>query len=124
MANIFEDPAIIVAIGALIGAGFSLVGTLVMARSNVKNAQMNASDKIAIGSSELLEEYRKERREDRRELARLQKEMDEFRQWKREVTGFIVPFIEGSKANERQLIEADMVPVYKLPPLPAWLNGH
>jgi hypothetical protein len=119
----FEDPTIAVAVIALIGAGFSLLGTVIMALANVKNTQMNASDKIAIGASALLDELREERDQDKAELKLIKHELEEIKLWRIEVTGFIVPFIEGSKANERQLIEADMIPVYKLPPFPAWLNG-
>jgi hypothetical protein len=125
MMETLKDPTVIVAAVAFIAAILSLAGTIYMANTGVKNAQLHASDKIAIGSVELLDEYRLERRIDRREIENLRNEMAEFRKWKREVTGFIIPFIEGSKANERQLIEADLIPVYKLPPFPKWLtNGH
>jgi len=123
---------------AIVVAVISLIGVLRMAQANVKNTKLSASDKIAIGYSELLDDVREERKKDRDEIAALKEtiekyskafdeyktEIDALKAWQDDVNEFIVPFIEGSKKNEEQLINAGLVPVYKLPPLPEWLRKY
>ena len=124
------DPSIIVAAIALGGAFLSLSGTIIMALANIKNTQIQASDEIASGSMKLLEQYRQEIAKNKMQREEMQKEIDDltvqmnkFRQWQADVIDFVIPFIEGSKANEKQLIDADIVPAYQLPPLPNWLSA-
>ena len=110
-----DDVSIVVAIIASLGALLSFVGTIVVALVSVKNAQVAASDEISSGATQMLQEYRKE-------LDSMRLEINELQTWKLDVIDFIIPFIEGSKLNERQLIDAGIEPSYPLPPLPEWIK--
>jgi len=86
---------------------------------------LSAADKIAIGSSELLEEYRielKKERDQRRScnaaIDEMKIEIDRLKRWKNIIAAFIYPLVEGSKANEAQLIELAEIPRYRVPPIP------
>ena len=123
------DPTIVVASISIIVAVISLAGTLYMAKVGVHNAQLSAADKIAIGSSELLEEYRielKKERDQRRScnaaIDEMKVEIDRLKRWKNIITAFIYPLVEGSKANEAQLIELAEIPRYRVPPIPSELR--
>jgi len=115
MSEYLQDPAVIVATISVIVAGISFIGTVVVALVGFKSTQVGASDEIASGATALLVQYRQE-------LTDVQTEVKDLKSWRDDVTDFIVPFIEGSKKNERQIINAGMVPAYNLPPLPEWLG--
>lgn len=59
---------------SLIIALFSLVGTIAVAVLNVRSAQMQASDKIATGSSALIDELQDARKRDKERIAELESE--------------------------------------------------
>ena len=134
LTNINElDPAVIVAVISLIGTIITLTGTIALgfwsyrsekrkAETSERTATAQASDEIATGSSTMLREYRVERENLRSELKCIRDELNELKLWKMDVIDFLIPFVQGSKANEQELIRNGIEPPYRLPEVPEWLN--
>ena len=112
-----NDPATIGIIVSIIVAVISLIGTIIVAIFSVKNTQITAADEISSGATNLLAEYRKE-------LDTVKLELGELKSWKLDMIDFFVPFVEGSKLNEQQLLDAGIEPFYRLPELPEWFRQN
>lgn len=133
------DPGIV----SVVASVLALAGTLALALASVKNArkqaasddrsaQMQASDEIASGSKTLLEEYRIEVNKLRNELIyvtietnklkNVKREVEELKEWRQDVIDFLILLLGGSKANEQQLIDAHLEPVFTTPDMPEWLE--
>ena len=108
---------------SLIVAIVSLIGTLLVALFNIRSAQMQVSDKIAAGSSQLLDEMQEARNRDKEQIQQLQMRVRHLEEWQERFTYFLVEIWEGSKKNENFIIGMNLEPPYQVPDLPLSSNN-
>lgn len=109
---------------SLVIAAFSLVGTVLVAVFNVRSAHVNVSDKIAVGSSQLIDEIQEARKRDKILIQDLQKRIDELEAWKKSFTDFVIVSWAGSKRNEEFILSLGIDPPFKVPDFPFVEDNH
>lgn len=103
---------------SLIVAAFSLMGTILVAVFNVRSAHVTASDKIAAGSSQLIDELQEARNRDKIIITDCQERLNEFEQWKKKVSEFMAVCWAGAKENEAFILSLGVDPPYRIPDFP------